>query len=138
MVDKDTFPFLLSGDFKDACVGCEALNVTGKISYLTDDEGQEVPRLNLSCANRTVCEALEHRPEKAPRCNPGDLIWFANGQTGKIKELAFCGCGAPVIRCVKRLDDEGYEVEYGMNDLGSVIFLSQSELIEYKKSQTKE
>jgi len=137
MVDKDTFPFLLSGDFKDACIGCAALNVSGKISYLTDDEGQEVPRLNLSCANRTVCEALEHRPERAPRCSPGDLVWFANGQTGKIKELVFRGYEDPVIRCDKRLDDADYEVEYSLDDLGSAIFLSQSEFIEYKKSHMK-
>lgn len=124
--NESTFPFNLTGYFMPECEDCPAIDVEATVTAGSDGKMTVL----LQCANEAICLMLKSRP--APQdtgISPGARVWFANGQTGVIKELAICNTSTmPIVRIAKYLDDEAYEVTHSISDIGKTVFLKPEDI----------
>jgi len=132
--NENIFPFDLTGNFKPECKGCPALDVD---MATMSANGESI--VVLLCANEPVCTMLEQRPAAQDAgINPGARVWFANGQTGVIKELAICDTSTtPIVRIAKYLGDDAYEVTHSISDIGKVVFLKPEDIQTDQKAEAE-
>lgn len=121
---KIAMPVTCKSRLVEKCLGCTAMKLQSS-AHIGDDG----ITIELHCENEVVCDALEDRRWASfLPCDPGDDLYFANGQTGRVEEVAFCiGSDVPVVRCQKFIGDTSYDMTFSSDDLGKTVFLSPNE-----------
>lgn len=110
---------------EEKCVGCPAMKA--QVGVRSDHPNSDL-LVGLRCENEEVCNALEERRwASLLPCAPGDALYFMNGQTGRVMEIAFDGNSAPLIRCVKLIGSNPYESCFRADEIGKSVFLSREE-----------